>query len=183
MEAKTKRNLIIWSVIFLVLLNISSLGTIWYHRYQFRHNKMNISLREKAPDRKNQRAMQRNPGNPTFITKTLNLSDDQQKKFDSIWFQYNDRRQAIEEEMEANRSEMGSIMSKADLDTSSFYKISSSQTTLMLALDHSMIDMNLALRSTLNNEQMDSFLKRIEMLNKRRAMARQGEPQRRRRAK
>lgn len=127
--------------------------------------------------------MRQKPAKPTFITKNLNLTPDQQKKFDSIWLQYNDRRQAIEEEMEANRSEMGSIMSKVDLDTSSFYKISSSQTKLMLALDHSMIDMNLALRSTLNNEQMDSFLRKIEMLNKRRAMARQGEPQKRRRAK
>jgi len=133
--------------------------------------------------RKNHRAMRQKPAKPTFITKNLNLTPDQQKKFDSIWLQYNDRRQAIEEEMEANRSEMGSIMSKVDLDTSSFYKISSSQTKLMLALDHSMIDMNLALRSTLNNEQMDSFLRKIEMLNKRRAMARQGEPQKRRRAK
>jgi len=133
--------------------------------------------------RKNHRALRQKPANPTFITKNLNLTPDQQKKFDSIWLQYNDRRQAIEEEMEANRSEMGSIMSKVDLDTSSFYKISSSQTKLMLALDHSMIDMNLALRSTLNNEQMDSFLRKIEMLNKRRAMARQGEPQKRRRAK
>jgi len=144
---------------------------------------MNSNLREKAMDRKNHRPMRRKAGNPSFITKDLNLSEFQQKEFDSIWQHYNGKRQAIEEEMEENRLEMGSIMSRSELDTSSFYEISSLQTELMLALDHSMINMNLALRSTLNTEQMGSFLKRIEMLNKRRSMARQGDPQMKKRVK
>jgi hypothetical protein len=61
--------------------------------------------------------------------------------------------------------------------------MSAMQSQLMLALDHSMIDMNLALRGTLNNEQMVSFLKRMEMMNKRKLMGRSGEPHKRKRTK
>ena len=183
MEAKTKRNLIIWGIVFLVLLNISSLGTIWYHRYQFRHNKANNSFKEKVMDKRSHRTMRHKQGSSTVMTRGLDLSDTQQDEFDSIWMYYNEKRQAIEQEMEANRRQMGSIMSKEDLDTSSFYAISSVQSQLMLALDHSMVDMNLALRTTLNSEQVASFLKRIEMLNKRRSMGRPGEQQKRKRTK
>jgi len=183
MEAKTKRNLIIWGIVFLVLLNISSLGTIWYHRYQFRENRENSSFREKVIDRKSQRTMRHRQGGATIITRGLDLSDDQQDAFDSIWKHYNNTRQVIQQEMEENRREMGVIMSKEAIDTSSFYAMSSVQSQLMLALDHSMIDMNLALRSALNSDQMDSFLSRIEMLNKRKSMGHPGEQQQRKRAK
>jgi uncharacterized membrane protein len=183
MEAKTKRNLIIWGIVFLVLLNVSSLGTIWYHRYQFRNNKMNMSLKDKMPDRRTNRTMRHRSGSPAALTRELDLSNNQREEFDSIWRHYNDIRRSIEEEMEVNRQEMGAIMSKADVDTSSFYAMSAMQSQLMLALDHSMIDMNLALRGTLNNEQMVSFLKRMEMMNKRKLMGRSGEPHKRKRTK
>jgi hypothetical protein len=179
MEAKTKRNLIIWGIVFLVLLNVSSLGTIWYHRYQFRNNKMNTSLRDKAKDRMSTRTMGRRQRTSAFITRNLDLTDKQQLKIDSIWRHYNDVRQGIEEEMEANRRDMGMIMSKADLDTIAFYEISALQSHLMLALDHSMVDMNLALRTTLNSDQMVFYLKMLEMGNKRRLKCRPSDSQKR----
>ena len=173
MEAKTKRNLIIWGIVFLVLLNISSLGTIWYHRYQFKYNRVNSgAIKEKMMDKRTHSTMRHRQGRPTAFTRGLNLTDIQEQKFDSIWAHYNNKRQAIEEEMEANRREMGIIMSSDKLDTTVFYAMSSVQSQLMLDLDHSMIDMNLALRSTLDSEQMTAFLKRIEMLNKRKSMGR-----------
>jgi len=183
MEAKTKRNLIIWSIVFLVVLNISSLGTIWYHRYQFRENKANNSFRENVMERKSHKTIRHRQASSAIITRGLDLSEAQKDTFDSIWVYYNDKRQVIQQEMEENRRKMGIIMSNEDIDTSSFYAMSSIQSELMLALDHSMIDMNLALRSTLDSEQMDSFLKRIEMLNKRKSMGQRGEPQKRKRTK
>ena len=156
--------------------------TIWYHRYQFSHNK-NIGLRDKDADRKTNRTMGRRQRTSGFITRDLDLTDKQQQKFDSIWSHYNDIRYRIAEEMEANRRQMGVIMSNADLDTSSFYAMSAVQSQLMLALDHSMVDMNLALRSTLNDEQIELFLKRIERGNKRRLMGRQADPKKRSRTK
>ena len=144
---------------------------------------MNNGLREKVMDRRSHRTTRHRPGSSSTIARGLKLSDTQQHDFDSIWTLYNDKRQAIEREMEANRREMGRIMSKEDLDTGSFYAMSSKQSELMLALDHSMINMNLALRGTLNNEQTEAFLKRIEMLNKRKSMARTAGPKERKRTK
>ena len=183
MEAKTKRNLIIWGIVFLVLLNVSSLGTIWYHRYQFSHNKVSMNLKDRVTDKRTNRTMRHRSGSPAMLTRELDLSDKQHQEFDSIWRHYNDIRRSIEEEMEANRQKMGVIMSKAEVDTSSFYAMSATQSELMLALDHSMIDMNLALRGTLNNEQMVSFLKRMEMMNKKKLMGRPGETHKRKRTK
>ena len=139
-----------------------------------------MSLKDRMPDKRTNRTMRHKAGSPAFLTRELDLSDKQQLEFDSIWRQYNDIRQALEEEMETNRRQMGGIMSKVDADTSSFYAISAIQSDLMLALDHSMVDMNLALRATLNNEQMMTFLKRIEMMNKRNALLRSVQKKRKR---
>lgn len=142
-----------------------------------------MSLKDRMPDKRTNRTIRHRSGSPAMLTRELDLSDKQQQKFDSIWRHYNDLRQEIEEEMEANRREMGIIMSKNDVDTSSFYAMSALQSKLMLSLDHSMVNMNLALRATLNNKQMMSFLKRIEMMNKRKLMGRPGETHKRKRTK
>jgi len=170
MEAKTKRNLIIWSIVFLVLLNISSLGTIWFHRYQFRHNKMNRNFIDKTKDERSRGTRRHRLASTAGFTSGLDLTDLQQQKFDSIWRYYNDIRQDIEDEMETNRQKMGKIMSEEEIDTSSFYRLSSLQTKLMATLDRTMIDMNLAFRSNLNPEQKTVFLQRIEKINKRKSM-------------
>ena len=137
---------------------------------------MNIGLSDKDGDRRINRTMGRRQRTSEFITRDLALTDNQQQKFDSIWIHYNDIRHGIAEEMEENRRQMGVIMSNTDIDTSSFYAMSARQSQLMLALDHSMVDMNLALRTTLSADQIKLFLKRIEMGNKRRSMGGQGNP-------
>ena len=142
-----------------------------------------MGLKDRMPDRRTDRTMRHKAGSPAFLTRELDLTDKQQQKFDSIWQHYNNIRQGIEEEMETNRRQMGEIMSKTDVDTSSFYAMSAIQSKLMLALDHSMVDLNLALRGSLNNEQMMSFLKRIETMNKRKLVGRSGEQHKRKRTK
>ena len=137
---------------------------------------MNIGLRDKDGDRRTNRTMGRRQRTSGFLTRDLDLTDKQQQKFDSIWSHYNDIRDGIAEEMEANRRQMGLIMSNTDIDTSSFYTMSAMQSQLMLALDHSMVDMNLALRTTLSANQIKLFLKRIEMGNKRRSLGHQANP-------
>ena len=179
METKTKRTIIIWGVILLVLLNISSLGTIWFHRYQFRNDRMNRNLSEKRMDKRSDRPMRHNQGNSSPLAGGLDLSDTQKQKFDSIWQHYNSLRKEIEMEMRDNRQEMGDIVSKDEIDTISYYAISSVQSELMKALDHSMVNMNLALRSTLDIKQKKLFLKRIEKLNTRKLMGRPGDPRKR----
>ena len=183
MEAKTKRSLIIWGVALLVLLNVSSLGTIWFHRYQFKHDRMSRNISERGMDKRSNRPMRHIQGNSSPFARGLDLSDAQQLKFDSIWHYYNNIRKEIELEMRENRQEMGIIMSNDVIDTIAFYAISAQQNDLMLVLDHSMVNMNLALRNNLNSEQMELFLRKIEKLNNRKLMGRPGDPRKRARTK
>ena len=118
METKTKRNFIIWGVVFLVILNISSLGTIWYHRYQFTHNRMQRNSMENSPRKRSQRAQSGNHRGPSILTKDLDLSDKQNQRFDSVWQHYSKFRRGLETKMESNRKEMGLIMLKEEIDTS-----------------------------------------------------------------
>ena len=169
MEAKTKRNLIIWSVVVLVLLNITSLATIWYHRYQFGNTRMDRRYNAKSMNQHNkQMKSRRESGITTYISKGLELSDGQQSQFDSIWNKYTNIRHEAEKEMDYNRQKMGLLMSKIDIDTNEFNKLSANQAILMNELNHSMISMNLALRASLNDDQLVLFLTKVEKMGKRR---------------
>lgn len=183
MKTKTKRNLLIWSVVILVLLNISSLGTIWYHRYQYAHIRQDRRYNDKYMGQHNRMMKNHKPGSPAFMTKGLKLSGNQQQKFDSIWKKYSTLRMNIEREMAINRNKMGDIMSLPNPDTSQFSNFSAKQGILMQNLDHTMLEMNMALRSTLEDKQMKLFLDRIDMLNKTRFPEPRQEPGMRKRAK
>jgi hypothetical protein len=175
MEANTKKNLIIWGVVLLVLLNVSSLSTIWFHRYQYTNNRMNNSYNNKTIKQHRQRMGRHSSTNNSYFTRDLNLSNAQQTKFDSIWAKYSSIRNEIEQEMTQNRELMNTMMGQLEVDTTEIYKLSANQGTLMQELDLSMIKMNLALRSTLDEKQMQTFLERIETLSNRR-FGRQSKP-------
>ena len=166
METKTKKNLVIWGVVLLVVLNVTSLGTIWYHRYQFKNERVK---RENAV-RDNGRRMQsreHRQGVPPFLIKDLALTDEQKKKFSSIWDEHGTQRRTIEGRMNENRAAMSEVLSGSTLDSTTFLNISSDQVVLMQELDYTMLEMNRELRKILNNEQLDEFLGRLDRLNKR----------------
>jgi len=165
METKTKKNLIIWGIILLVLLNVSSLGTIWYHRYQFNKNIHEKVVRDNA--RRSPASRERQQGPPSFLIKDLSLSDDQMQEFSSIWAKHGIQRRELEVKMDENRTAMGEILSKPQLDSAAFLRISARQIVLMQELDYAMLDMNRELRSILNEEQLERFLGRLDRLNKR----------------
>jgi vesicle coat complex subunit len=170
MEAKTKRNLIIWSVVILVLLNITSLATIWYHRYQYGNTRMDRRSNAKSMNQDNKQMKSRRGSAITaYISKGLELTDAQQHEFDSIWNKYTTLRHEAEKEMDYNRQKMGLLMSKIDIDTNEFNKLSAKQGILMQELNHSMISMNLALRGSLNEDQLELFLTKVEKMGKRRS--------------
>lgn len=184
MEAKTKRNLIIWSVVILVLLNITSLATIWYHRYQAGTTRMDRRSNTKSMTQHNKQMKSRRGSAITaYISKGLELTDAQQNQFDSVWNKYTNIRQEAENEMEDNRQKMGLLMSKIDIDTNEFNKLSAKQAILMNELNHSMITMNLALRTTLNDEQLELFLTKVEKMGKRRSTREQAGDRSRKRTK
>ena len=167
MEAKTKRILIIWGVVLLVLLNVTSLSTIWYHRYQFDNNRIDRRHNTKSMSQHKQMQTKRESGRTSYMSRGLDLSSTQQDKFDSIWNQYSVIRRDVEKEMENNRQKMSLLMSDIDIDTNEFNKLSANQGILMQELDHSMINMNMTLRTTLTDEQLKAFLTKVETMSKR----------------
>ena len=106
METKTKKNLIIWGIVFLVLLNVSSLGTIWYHRYQFNKVKREKVVRDNT--RRTPASREKQQGPPSFLTKELNLSEEQMKEFSKIWTKHTTRRNDLELKMNENRTDSSS---------------------------------------------------------------------------
>jgi hypothetical protein len=181
METKIKRNLIIWGVILLVVLNISSLSTIWYHRYQYNHNRLSKTSLVKRMSERNKRHTKYSQKGANFIAKGLDLAADQRQDFDSIWLLYTGKRNEIEHQMQINHRQMAIVMNQMAIDTMAFNKISAGQANLMLELNHSLMEMNLALRSILNEDQLKLFIERVGALNKRQA-GMPGRPSMRKRA-
>ena len=167
MEAKTKKKILIWGIIILVLLNLSSLATIWYHRYQYAHTYPN-NMAWKHRQQQQELRRQNKQGHIHYLSKDLNLSDTQQLVFDSIWHYYAGQRLELEKQLETKRQEMSTLLSQQQIDTAAFHRLSASQAELMQELNHSMLAMNMALRKNLTASQMQSFLQKVERLNSRR---------------
>ena len=103
METKTKKTLVIWTIALLIVLNLSSLATIWYHRYQFKKSK-SIEQRDQRLESRRGGRFQRSGKMPSFIEKSLNLSKDQEVIIDSIWSQFHIQKRTIEDSMDQNRN-------------------------------------------------------------------------------
>jgi Spy/CpxP family protein refolding chaperone len=183
MEAKTKRTLVIWGVILLILLNVSSLGTIWYHRYHSRIDRADKGYSKGQMRQGAKRGMRHKPRGSNIISRGLDLTSIQQEKFDSIWQLYNERRVEVESNLENNRAKMGAVMSSNNLDTSAYYHLSQLQLTLIGTLDKAMLDMNMAFRETLTEDQTRLFLEKVESMNQTRIHERSPEAMKRRRVK
>jgi hypothetical protein len=166
METKTKRSLIIWGIVILAILNVSSLGTIWYHRYQFKTEKLTRVNNERGHQRMQNRA-DRMHKRPPVLSRGLGLTSAQESKFDSIWKEHAIEKRNIEKQMNSNRNALGKILSAQSLDTMAYMEISQMQTDLMRDLNKSMLGMNKELRKTLNEEQLKLFLEKMEQLNRR----------------
>lgn len=168
MEAQTKKNLIVWGIIILVVLNLSSLGTIWYHRYNFKRDILNRDNIERRMPRDGTRGSRQGQRSIYYLSRDLNLSEEQQGQFNAIWEQHLEQRTNIAQEMSMNRKEMIKIMSLPEVDTSRYKELAGLQAELILLMDKAMMDMNLELRQVLNNDQLPLFLNKIGQMNQRR---------------
>ena len=166
METKTKRNLVIWSIVLLVVLNISSLATIWYHRYQFRKENRAERFERRGrnmPDGAPHRFRQM----PPFLTETLDLSEKQHHDLDSIWFHYNNQRRLLEDSMNRIRAEMFNILMEKSLDSGLYENLSGQQTRLLKELNDTMLEMNRTIRDNLSEDQQNAYAEKMEeMRNK-----------------
>lgn len=173
METKTKRNLAIWVIALLVVLNLSSLGTIWFHRYQFKKDKR-IEQRDKRFESRRGARSQRSGKMPPFIEKSLNLNQEQKITIDSIWSHFDKQKRTLEDSMHQNRLNMFSIMMEEELDTSKYEELSKIQAVLLRKLNDTMLTMNRSMRGNLSEEQREILVSKFKEM-------RQKNPQDRRR--
>ena len=166
METKTKRNLVIWAIIVLVLLNISSLGTIWYHRYQFKKVRQT-----ERPDRRfdgRRPSENRRMGQlPSFMLKGMDLSEEQKAKLDSTWHHFNRKRRVLEDSMNSNRGRMFDIIMNETLDTGQYEELSAKQAGIMRELNDTMLKMNRTMRANLTEEQQKALSENMQRIKNR----------------
>ena len=167
MEAKTKRNITIWAIVLLIVLNISSLSTIWYHRYQFRKSMQAEQRDRRINDRRDIRPNDRGKRMPPFIVKGLDLSDQQKVTIDSIWKYFENKRTILEDSMDQNRRKMFALMAEEELDTSVYEEISATQMALFREMNDTMFKMNREVRTNLTDEQNKLLTERYKEMRKR----------------
>ena len=161
METRTKRNITLWVVVLLIVLNISSLATIWYHRYQFSQRR-SLELPEQRLNRRADAMNRRMRQMPPFLIKDLALSAKQQATLDSIWSHYNGQRRILEDSMDRNRVSMFSVMMAERLDTGRYEELSEKQSQIMRELNSTMLGMNRAIRVNLTDEQQEILTERMQ---------------------
>lgn len=166
MEAKTKRNIIIWAIIVLVLLNISSLGTIWYHRYQFK--KQRSELKDRRFEGRRPAGKQAIRQRPPYMFRELDLSEDQKKNLDSIWQHFNGQRKILEDSMDNNRIRMFGVMMDEKLDTARYEELSENQANLIRELNDTMLAMNRQIRANLSEGQQKVLTEKMQEIRTRR---------------
>lgn len=171
METKTKRNLAIWAIALLIILNLSSLGTIWFHRYQFKKERR-IEQKDRRSEGRRGPMNQRMRGMPPFIEKSLDLTTEQKTTLETIWNHFDTKKRAIEDSMNINRVQMFDIMMEEDLDSGLYEELSEKQSALFRQLNDTMLEMNRSVRANLSEEQKHTLTEKMKEMRKRRPQER-----------
>jgi Spy/CpxP family protein refolding chaperone len=144
----TKVRVLTWVVIALAVLNITTLSTIFWHRYQFRpddgkdRDRYHIS----EPDRKG-----------GIFDEKLSLSIEQKKKFSIIHRAYKVTTHATIEEMNKLRKNMIDEMKKKNIDTSVLYNYAKEIGNLNAKMKKQTVQLFLELKTECNPQQQDSL--------------------------
>jgi hypothetical protein len=168
MENAKIRKILIWAVILLVIVNITSLASIWYHRFQFRQMKSTeMRDRRQGVDRITRRRGEMKKFSERY-KESLGLTAGQSKKVDSIHSQYDNERRQIAKEMGKLRRALGTELMAAEIDQDTLRYFSERQSQLFSRMNGNTIDMNIAIRSVLLPEQVPSYIKQLKKLERRR---------------
>ncbi|HAM09557.1 MAG: hypothetical protein A2X05_01290 [Bacteroidetes bacterium GWE2_41_25] len=118
MREEKNRSLLIWVIVALALLNVSTLGTILFQRYTY-----NRSLRAETV-----RSATANPNYGTFsgnyFGESLNLTPEQQSEFRKFDPRFREKVKEINFSLSELRSEMLGEMTKSEVDTEKLDELS-----------------------------------------------------------
>ena len=180
MDSSTKRKIWVWVVIILIVVNVSSLATIGYHRYEFRQKRKSEMRDTKGrTDRTEQRRGERRSFS-TYYKESLNLTEEQSKQMDSVQQYYVQQRHELSKEMGQLRNELEQELSAAELDELHLQELSEQQAFLFNRMNESTIAMNIAVRSFLLPEQIPTYIEQLKKIEHRRGERRNPESRTRR---
>jgi len=103
------RNLFIWMIVILLVINISAISTIIFHVYFFKPTQHSELMSRERPHK--------------FMKKELNLSPVQEKKFSQFKTEFRNNSKEILELLKANRIVMMEELSKTNPDTTKLNQI------------------------------------------------------------
>lgn len=163
MEKRTKKQLLIWGVVVLIIMNIASLGTIWFHKFD-RGN-----MRERGENRleRSNRSRQHSPERmkrewTSRMHRALDLEAQQAAEFDSLFFHFEKLRRTNRSDMGELRKILDKELAKEMLNQDTIDLLIKQQSELFTKGNTHIVDMNMALREILTIEQREKYSKHME---------------------
>lgn len=111
MKTESKLKWLVWTVVILAILNISTLGTILYHRYFTSDRNDAVSIRKMRPKNDTENFSGR------YFRDKLDLDKDQMEKFRSINSDFRQKAHEVTLELFRIRKEMLNQLSMSESDT------------------------------------------------------------------
>lgn len=165
MEKSTKRRILIWSIIVLVIINVASLGTIWFHKFGPRHKGRQVERVDRH------RSSSRDFSKTDRIRKlhqALKLDNSQSEKFDSIFESHAEARRSNLKKMGELKKLLNDELRQGELNQDTIDLLLLQQVDLFKEGNNQIVEMNLALRELLSNEQREKLSKYMDNARSRR---------------
>jgi len=147
MKPEIKNSLLLWSVIILIIINVSSLGTMWYH-------KSSRSKRARVTHSQRQAPRQQR-GNS--MSEKLALSDGQKNAFDSLYKLHRSNSSKLMAEMRKNREAMQTLVMSESVELDSIKSLNYKNSQIYEALSWGQLEMHRNRMQILNAEQQKKY--------------------------
>lgn len=177
MEKSSKRKILIWAVAILIIINISSLATIWFHRIQNKRTSR-TEIRDQRPPSEERNRDRRNNGQDMRrefsrrFQNALNLTAVQSTAVDSIHSHYFEQRRVLTHKLADLKSKLDAELASEQLDQDSLDMLITQQSSYFNDLNNNAVQMNLAIRSVLDEEQVKSYTQTLKKERTRRLRSR-----------
>ena len=158
MERKTKRQLLVWSIIILILINIASLGTIWFNKFGNRHRGHDRGWASERFERG--RDGQKGFSKRDRLKKlhnALGLSEEQSKSVDSVFDIHAESRRINMEKMAEMKQALNDELRQSELNQEMIDSLLQKQTELFEEGNNQIIKLSMSLREILTEEQRVKF--------------------------
>ena len=155
-------------VIILVVVNVSSLVTIGYHRYQYKQKRTAEMRDGRSKDDHIKHSRREMKKFSERYQESLNLSALQRQQMDSIQTHYEQQRQEASREMGQLRKALGQALAEPEVGQQVVHELSQQQAILFSQINENTIALNLAIRSILEPGQISAYIDQLKNMERRR---------------